>query len=120
MKYNSDFRHDLEFGQLGEKTVADIVAGDKTEVKSERDMWTKTGNHFVEIQSRGKESGICTTEAKYWSVNFYKSGKFRFNITLEVEEMKKIVLKHKSNKVKGGDNDTSYGILVPIKELIGY
>ena len=72
MKYNSDFTHDLEFGQMGEQTVADIVTGDKTEVKSERDIWVKTGNHFVETESRGKPSGICTTHAKYWSVNFYK------------------------------------------------
>ena len=60
MKHNADFRYDLEWGQIGENTVADIVAGDKTEVKSERDIWLKTGNHFVETESRGKPSGICT------------------------------------------------------------
>ena len=47
MKHNADFRYDLKWGQIGENTVAEIVSGDKTEVKSERDIWTKTGNHFV-------------------------------------------------------------------------
>jgi len=118
MKYNSDFKYDLKFGQMGEQTVAEIVTGDTSEVKSERDLWVSTGNHFVETQSRGKPSGICTTQAKYWTVNFYKSGKFCFNLTLEVKDLKNIVLKHKHNKVKGGDNDTSRGVLVPIKELM--
>ena len=64
MKHNSDFKHDLEWGQMGENVVADIVAGDKTEVKSERNIWKRTRNHYVEFQSRGKPSGIATTEAK--------------------------------------------------------
>ena len=118
MKHNSDFRHDLEWGQMGENVVADIVAGDKTEVKSERDIWSRTGNHYVEFKSRGKPSGIVTTEAKYWSVNFFLNDNFCFNITLTVERLREICLKFKHKKFKGGDNDTSIGILVPIKELI--
>ena len=118
MDHNADFRYDLKWGQVGENQVADIVAGDKTEVKSERDIWVRTGNHFVETESRDKPSGICTTQAKYWSVNFYHQDKFCFNITKTVEYLKQIVLKHKARKVRGGDNDTSWGILVPIHELI--
>lgn len=118
MEYNSDFKHDLEWGILGEKTVADIVAGDKTEVKSERDIWVKTGNHFVEIESRNKPSGICTTQAKYWSINFYKDDKFCFNITVTVDDLKKIVLKYKKRRVRGGDNNTSWGILIPITGIL--
>ncbi len=118
MEYNSDFKHDLEWGILGEQTVADIVAGDKTEVKSERDIWVKTGNHFVEIESRNKPSGICTTQAKYWSINFYKDDKFCFNITVTVDDLKKIVLKYKKRRVRGGDNNTSWGILIPITGIL--
>jgi len=118
MKYNSDFRHDLEWGQLGEQVVADIVAGDKTEVKSERDIWSTTGNHFVETESRGKPSGICTTQAKYWSINFYKGEKFCFNLTVTVEDMREIVLKYKHKRVRGGDNNTSWGVLVPVKGIL--
>ena len=118
MKHNADFRYDLKWGQIGENTVAEIVSGDKTEVKSERDIWTKTGNHFVETESRGKPSGICTTQAKYWSVNFFHKDKFCYNVTVTVKDLKEIVLKYKSKKVRGGDNNTSWGILVPIRALI--
>jgi len=117
MDHNNDFKYDLEWGQVGENTVADIVAGDKTEVKSERDIWARTGNHFVETESRGKPSGICTTQAKYWSVNFYKDNRFCFNVTKTVSDMKEVVLQHRKAKVQGGDNDTSRGILVPISSL---
>ena len=118
MKHNADFRYDLKWGQIGENTVAEIVSGDKTEVKSERDIWTKTGNHFVETESRGKPSGICTTQAKYWSVNFFHKDNVCYNVTVTVNDLKEIVLKYKSKKVKGGDNNTSWGILVPIRALI--
>ena len=107
MKHNADFRYDLKWGQIGENTVAEIVSGDKTEVKSERDIWTKTGNHFVETESRGKPSGICTTQAKYWSVNFFHKDKFCYNVTVTFNDLKEIVLKYKSKNVKGGDNNTS-------------
>ena len=77
MKYNSDFRFDLDFGQKGESVVAELLDNSKVEVKSERaeswdepKKWVTTGNHFVEYESRGKPSGIQTTEAKYWVVNF--------------------------------------------------
>ena len=117
MDHNADFRYDLEWGKIGENTVAEIVAGDKTEVKSERDIWVRTGNHFVETESRGKPSGICTTHAKFWSINFYQQDKFCFNITKTVEDLKQIVLRYKAKKVAGGDDDTSRGILVPITAL---
>ena len=123
MKYNSDFRHDLEWGQVGENTVAEIVAGDKTEVKSERDIWVKTDNHYVEYSSRGHASGIMTTEAKWWTVNFFYEDKFIFNITKSVEDLRKLMKDGHKNKnwrkMAGGDNNTSLGILVPIKALIG-
>ena len=34
------------------------------------------------------------------------------------KDLKEIVLKYKSKKVRGGDNNTSWGILVPIRALI--
>ena len=123
MNYNYNFKYDLEWGQVGENTVAEIVAGDKTEVKSERDIWANTGNHYVEISSRGKPSGIQTTEAKWWFINFFNKDKLCFSITVSVESLKKLVKegrKHKGwKKIPGGDDNTSMGILVPITALIG-
>ena len=119
MDFNSDFRHDLLWGKKGENTVADIVEGDKTEVKSERGKWKQSGNTFVEFYCRGKASGIATTEAKYWTINFYYNDKFEFNITVETKKLRKMVMvKDKYRIVNGGDNDTAIGFLVPIVDLI--
>ena len=46
MKHNANFKYDLEWGKQGETVVAEIQQGEKTEVKSERDKWIKTGNHY--------------------------------------------------------------------------
>ena len=125
MNYNYNFKYDLEWGQVGENTVAEIVTGDKTEVKSERDRWMTSGNHYVEYKSRGKSSGIMTTEAKWWSVNFFNpdTDKFCFNITISVEDLRKLMKNGHKNKnwkkIPGGDDNTSMGILVPIMALIG-
>lgn len=118
MKYNGDFKHDLEWGQQGEQVVAEIQMGDKTEVKSERDLWDKSGNHFCEFSSRGKDSGILKTEAKWWTINFYKDDEFIFNITLTVARLKALIEKNKYRKVSGGDNNSSFGYLIPIKDLV--
>ena len=118
MKHNADFKFDLEWGKQGEAVVADIVAGQSTEVKSERDIWLTTYNHFVEVESRGKPSGIMKTEATWWTVNFYKKDRFLFNITLSVKDLKKMIKLKTFRKIRGGDNNTSWGYLVPIKDLI--
>ena len=38
------FDLDLQYGKVREKRVADMLQDKKIEVKSERDMWVRTGN----------------------------------------------------------------------------
>tara|TARA_R110002167_G_scaffold43280_3_gene130851 strand:- start:1035 stop:1418 length:384 start_codon:yes stop_codon:yes gene_type:complete len=125
MDYNADFRYDLKVGQAGEKLLAEMLGGtkgDTIEVKSEIDRWVETGNHFVEMWSRGKRSGLSTTQAKYWAVNFYKDDEFQHNIILRVDKLKKIIKLYRDTdtirKKQGGDSNTSKGWLVPINLLI--
>jgi len=68
MKLNNDKRFDLDlqYGQVFEKKVADMLRHSKIEVKTERDMWKCTGNIAIEIMSRGNPSGIETTEWVCW------------------------------------------------------
>jgi hypothetical protein len=113
MKHNANFKYDLEWGKQGETVVGEIQQGEKTEVKSERDKWIKTGNHYCEYQSRGKESGIKKTQAEWWTINFY-------NITLKTKDLRNIINKNNFNKVPGGDNNTSWGYLIPIIKLIDF
>ena len=55
------FDIDLEYGKVREKKIADMLQNKKIEVKSERDMWKRTGNIAIEFESYGKPSGINST-----------------------------------------------------------
>lgn len=119
MEYNSDFRYDLEFGKIdGESWFHNAVSNSKIEVKSDR-LTETTGNVYIEYESRGKPSGIRTTQSKFW---VYKTSKGTA-IMIETDELKRKLTKLIANKkakmgIKGGDNNTSLGILVNAKELI--
>tara|TARA_R100000231_G_scaffold15516_1_gene16541 strand:+ start:5793 stop:6191 length:399 start_codon:yes stop_codon:yes gene_type:complete len=118
LKHNSDFKYDLVTGKKGEGIIGAILEGDKVEVKSEIDKWIKSGNHYCEYRSRGKDSGILTTHAKYWTINFYKGKQFCFAISLETDRLKMMIKNNKYRSAPGGDSNTSWGWLVPIKHLM--
>ena len=118
MKHNSDFKYDLVTGKKGEGIIGTILEGDKVEVKSEIDKWIKSGNHYCEYRSRGKDSGILTTHAKYWTIKFYKGKQFCFAISLETDRLKMIIKNNIYRSAPGGDSNTSWGWLVPIKHLM--
>lgn len=113
MNYNNDFRHDLAIGQLGEKALGTILEHKKIEVKT--DLQAKqTGNVFVEYRSRGKLSGISTSEADYWC--FIISN---YQLTMiATEKLKELARQNWSRQVRGGDSNTSDGVLVSVTELL--
>ena len=117
MEYNSDFKYDLKFGVVeGESWFHNIVSNSKVEVKTDR-LTEKTGNVYIEYESRGKPSGIVTSQADYW---VYKIDEVGFAIIFEVEILKAKLRKYYTDGMylkKGGDNDTSKGFLVPIIQL---
>ena len=45
------FDIDLAYGEVREDKIADMLQNKKIEVKSEKDMWQKTGNICIEYQS---------------------------------------------------------------------
>ena len=114
MEYNSDFRYDLKVGQVAEQALAQIFEGKKVEVKRDRKA-RLTGNIFVEFESRGKPSGISTSEADYWC--FVIEETF---ILITATRLKEIVepLKGTDKERRGGDNNTSVGVLLRITDLI--
>jgi hypothetical protein len=119
MNYNNDFRFDLEFGVLeGETWFADMISNNKFEVKTDRQT-EETGNIYIEYQSRGKPSGIKTTQADFW---VYKVGPGKA-IVIETIELKKritkLVLEGRAyTNIRGGDNNTSLGVLIRVKDLL--
>jgi len=118
-----NFDIDLDFGQIYEKKIKELFEGDGSiEVKTERDIWADTGNMAIEIRSRGKPSGISTTDAKWWIHNFTIDGDIKFSMLFKVDKLRKAVkylyLNELASIVKGGDDNTSDIILAPISTLI--
>ena len=115
MNYNSDFKYDLQLGQLGEKHLGNILDNEKVEVKTDYQA-SDTGNLFIEYLSRGKESGIITTEAT-WFAFIVINEKINLETTNKLKKLCRPYLNTKRD-VKGGDDNTSKGILLPIKDLL--
>lgn len=114
MKHNNDFKYDLEVGQLKESELGDMLSNSKIEVKY--DLRAKeTGNVFVEYESRGKPSGISTTQSDFYCFAIAHSF-----VLISLSELKTRCRKYigTGRDVVGGDSDTSKGILLPIKDLI--
>lgn len=119
MEYSNDFKYDLKVGQVGEQMLAKILTDAKIEVK--RDSWIcKSGNIAIEFESRGKPSGISTTQADWWC--FIVSGKIddKVMVLIETNKLKEIARKYYLDGCikKMGDNNTSISILIPYGEII--
>ena len=114
MEYNNDFKYDLRVGLLGEQKLSDILENKRIEVKSDLKAH-QTGNIFIEYESRGKKSGISTSQAEYYAIIIQNT-----IILKTTQELKAIARKYIGTKrdVVGGDSNTSKGILLPIKDLI--
>jgi hypothetical protein len=111
MNYNNDFKYDLKIGQLYEIKLGELL-GKKIEIK--RDFkCLQTGNIFIEYESRTKKSGISITEADYWC---YWLSDYHF-IMIETQRLKVICRNYlnTTRDIIGGDNNTSKGILLPLK-----
>ena len=109
------FNKDLSYGKRHEKLV--MKSMENFELKTDR-MAHKTGNVYVEFQSRGKDSGIRTSKSDTWIFKIVSKGdRHLFSIQIPLTRLKKLVSKD-YRVVPGGDNLTSRGYLVPITDLI--
>jgi len=117
-KDRKKFDIDLEYGEIQEDAIANMLQNKKIEVKSERGMWIKTGNIAIEYQSYGKPSGIEATESDYWFHNLCVDEEVFGTLVFEVDKLKKIINTMKSKKsVTGGDHNASRMWLLPLKSL---
>jgi hypothetical protein len=113
MDYNNDFKYDLKVGQAKEEELGEIFNSKTVEVKYDLQA-LRTGNVYVEYQSRGRSSGLATTEADYYCFAF---GETYHIIGTEALKVKCREYFGTSRDREGGDSNTSKGILLPIKEL---
>jgi hypothetical protein len=114
MDYNNDFKYDLKVGQTKEKELGTIFNNKTVEVKYDLQA-LETNNVYVEYYSRGKKSGISTSQADYYCFAFGDTFHLIGTSSLK-DKCRKYIGTHRDKK--GGDNNTSKGILLPIKELL--
>ncbi len=116
----NNFDIDLDFGKRGEEWVVKLFEGNyKVEVKTERGIWQETGNIAIEIKYKNKPSGISTTDAEIWIHLLESYGKIVGGFILPVpyfkDRIKNLFKSGKVKVVKGGDNNDSTIVLVPMK-----
>ena len=112
------FDLDLEYGEVRESMVAEMLQDKKVEVKSERGMWTSTGNIAIEYMSYGKPSGISATEADYWFHNLCIDDDVYATLVFKTDNLKKIIkLMDNPRQITGGDHNASKMFLLNIQSL---
>lgn len=117
MKHSSSFYYDLDFGEQAEDWVKELLSdGTKVEVKFDR-MAHITGNLYVEVYYKDKASGISVTQANYW---IFKIKEKDYSLIVSTKKLKELcrIVHQTDGLVRGGDNNTSYGVLIPIKLIL--
>lgn len=119
-KMNNDKRFDLDlaYGQVFEKKVADILGNSKIEVKTEKDKWKTTGNIVIEFESRGKPSGIITTESDFWFHILALDDVLVSILVIPTSRLRKYIDVNKPRVVRGGDDMTSKLYLIKLTDLV--
>lgn len=117
----ADYRFDLNLleGKLSENKWADML--ETVEFKKDYKAW-KTGNIAVEYAMNGQPSGIAKTEAKYVAYVLVDEQQNEnaaiFLKTNIIQDMCRKYLGDTRRDIKGGDNNSSSLILLPIEELL--
>jgi len=123
------FYEQLAQGEEMENLYKKFMANDNVEVKSERHIWEKTGNHFVEYlyrpvnQLKYEPSGIAATKAEWWALFLIdENDKPIMCYTIPVQALREIGRPYVNTDrdVDGGDGMRSKGVLVPIEEIAMY
>ncbi len=117
-KDRKKFDIDLKYGTIREEKIAKMLTNKKIEVKSERDMWMKTGNICIEYESWNKPSGIKATESDYWFHNLCIGDNEYCTLVFKTDVLRTIVNNLDYFKtVSGGDNKASKMYLVNLQKL---
>ena len=118
MKYSSSFTHDLNFGEKAEDWINKLFSNGKhIEVKNDR-LIHKTGNLFIEYESRDKPSGLATTTAEYWIYRLSELDSALIFPTKTLKQACRVYFKQNLFLKNGGDNNTSKGFLIPLTRLL--
>ncbi len=114
MGKSKGFDLDLAYGESRENVLAQALGNEsKIEVKSDRQA-VKTGNIYVEYESRGKPSGISTTTAEWWAYEVLPA----VFVLMPTSRLRYLVDEQRKVRfVRGGDNNSSKGVLLKVASL---
>ena len=117
-KNRKKFDIDLQYGKVREEAVAEMLQDKKIEVKSERDVWQRTGNIAIEYECYGKPSGINATESDYWFHNLCIGDDVFATLVFDTKSLRRIIsnLDYKKS-VSGGDHNASRMYLLNLQKL---
>lgn len=116
-KARPEFDKDLKFGEKYENDFQEAIEG-KVECKTDR-LCQKTGNVYIEIESRGKPSGVHTTKSKYYAICLWKEErKDNIWVLIPTKILKKLMTNYPVKA--GGDNWSSKGHIIPKQDLLNY
>ncbi len=122
IEYNntSDWDIDLKFGKAHEKKIGKLLGlkASEIEVKAERNWWNTTGNICIEIERRGKPSGLSVTKAKVWVHVLAKENRQFLRLIIDVPVLKKLTAKFKDNWKMVGDRRETKAIMIPFRKII--
>ena len=118
VKDRKKFDIDLEYGKIRESQILDMFENAKIEVKSERDIWQRSGNIAIEYECYGKPSGIKATESDYWFHNLCINDETYATLVFRTDFLRRIIdsLDY-VRSVKGGDNMAARMYLLNIQRL---
>ena len=117
-KDRKKFDIDLAYGKVREDMIKEMLQDKKIEVKSERDVWKRTGNIAIEYECYGKPSGINATEADYWFHNLCVGEDVYATLVFKTENLKKIQDSlERIVSVNGGDHNASRMYLISLQKL---
>jgi hypothetical protein len=115
VKHTNKFDLDLSFGQKHENDLQKAIEG-QVECKADR-LVVKWGNVFIEIESRGKPSGIMVSASPYYAICFVVEGRKKdIWVLIPTKILKKLMKKFPIKA--GGDKWTSKGHIIPKCELL--
>jgi len=116
-KAQPHFDKDLKFGQQYENEFQEAVEG-KIECKTDR-LCQKTGNVYIETESRGKPSGINTTQSRNYAICLWTQDRTdQVWVLIPTAHLKKLMVKYPIKK--GGYNWTSKGHIIPKEDLLTF
>ena len=115
------FDIDLREGQKREDALAYVLRLAKVELKCDR-MCRQTGNVFVELQQKGRWSGLATTESEFWAFEIDDQC-WLIVPTAVLRDIVRLIWRENRARgrkamVSGGDFNRYKGVLVPIARLV--